>query len=63
MRVAAGAVAKKWLAERYGVQIRGYLSQLGPLSASAHDWDLVEQNPSFAATPHWCLSSRPTCRI
>jgi len=47
MRVAAGAVAKKWLAERYGVQIRGYLSQLGPLSASAHDWDLVEQNPFF----------------
>ena len=47
MRVAAGAVAKKWLAERYGVQIRGYLSQLGPLSASAHDWGLVEQNPFF----------------
>ena len=47
MRVAAGAVAKKWLAERYGVQIRGYLSQLGPLSATAHDWDLVEQNPFF----------------
>ena len=38
---------KKWLAERYGVLIRGYLSQLGPLSASAHDWDLVEQNPFF----------------
>ena len=47
MRVAAGAVAKKWLAERYGVRIRGYLSQLGPLCASAHDWDLVEQNPFF----------------
>ena len=47
MRVAAGAVAKKWLAERYGVQIRGYLSQLGPLSASVHDWDQVEQNPFF----------------
>ena len=47
MRVAAGAVAKKWLAERYGVHIRGYLSQLGPLSASVHDWDLVEQNPFF----------------
>ena len=47
MRVAAGAVAKKWLAERYGVQIRGYLSQLGPLSASVHDWGQVEQNPFF----------------
>ena len=47
MRVAAGAVAKKWLSERYGVHIRGYLSQLGPLTASDHDWDLVENNPFF----------------
>ena len=47
MRVAAGAVAKKWLSERYGVHIRGYLSQLGPLMASDHDWDLVENNPFF----------------
>ncbi|MGA0432578.1 MAG: chorismate synthase [Luminiphilus sp.] len=47
MRVAAGAIAKKWLAEHYGVQIRGYLSALGPLTAHKHDWDLVEQNPFF----------------
>ena len=47
MRVAAGAVAKKWLSERYGVRIRGYLSELGPLKATAHDWDQVEQNPFF----------------
>ena len=47
MRVAAGAVAKKWLLERYGVQIRGYLSALGPLVAARHDWDLVENNPFF----------------
>ena len=47
MRVAAGAVAKKWLSERYGVHIRGYLSQLGALVASDHDWDLVENNPFF----------------
>ena len=47
MRVAAGAVAKKWLAERYGVRIRGYLSALGPLVATQHDWDLVEGNPFF----------------
>ncbi len=47
MRVAAGAVAKKWLAERFGVRIRGYLSALGPLVAQTHDWDLVEQNPFF----------------
>ena len=53
MRVAAGAVAKKWLSERYGVQIRGYLSALGPLAASQHDWELVEQNPFFVVTPGW----------
>ena len=47
MRVAAGAVAKKWLSERYGVRIRGYLSELGPLKAAAHDWNQVEQNPFF----------------
>ena len=47
MRVAAGAVAKKWLSERYGVRIRGYLSELGPLKATAHDWDQVEHNPFF----------------
>ena len=47
MRVAAGAVAKKWLSERYGVRIRGYLSELGPLKAAAHDWDQVELNPFF----------------
>ena len=47
MRVAAGAIAKKWLAIRYGVTIRGYLNALGPLAASSHDWDLVESNPFF----------------
>ena len=47
MRVAAGAIAKKWLVTRYGVTIRGYLSALGPLAASSHDWDLVESNPFF----------------
>lgn len=47
MRVAAGAIAKKWLAEKYNVTVRGYLSQLGPLKAASHDWSLVEQNPFF----------------
>ena len=47
MRVAAGAVAKKWLKERYGVSIRGCLSALGPLTVSQTDWDLVETNPFF----------------
>ena len=47
MRVAAGAVAKKWLLAKYGIRIRGYLSALGPLAAAQHDWDLVEKNPFF----------------
>ncbi len=47
MRVAAGAVAKKWLKERYGVSIRGCLSELGPLRVSDTDWDFVETNPFF----------------
>ena len=47
MRVAAGAIAKKYLRERYGIQIRGYLSQLGPIIAEKLDWDVVETNPFF----------------
>lgn len=47
MRVAAGAIAKKWLLERFGITVRGYLSQLGPLKAQSLDWDLVETNPFF----------------
>jgi chorismate synthase len=48
MRVAAGAIAKKYLAERYGVTIRGYLSQLGPIKVETVDWDVVETNPFFS---------------
>lgn len=47
MRVAAGAIAKKYLAERFGVVIRGYLAQLGPIRAERLDWDEVEQNSFF----------------
>jgi chorismate synthase len=46
--VAAGAIAKKWLAQTYGVQVRGYMSQLGTLSIPFVDWSLVGQNPFFA---------------
>ncbi len=46
MRVAAGAVAKKFLAAK-GVEVRGYLSQLGPIKIDGFDWDQVEQNPFF----------------
>ncbi len=47
VRVAAGAIAKKYLRERLGVTVRGYLAQLGPLRAGALDWDTVETNPFF----------------
>lgn len=46
MRVAAGAIAKKVLAEQ-GVEVRGYLSQLGPIKAEQFDWNEVEKNPFF----------------
>ena len=47
MRVAAGGIAKKYLAEKLGVSIRGYLAQLGPIKAEAFDWDEVGNNPFF----------------
>src|SRR6186713_2258261 len=49
--VAAGAVAKKWLKERHGVVVRGYLSQLGPNRVDFKSWDDVsaEGNPFFVA--------------
>ena len=47
MRVAAGAIAKKYLADRYGISIVGYLSQLGPIVAEKIDLDQVENNPFF----------------
>jgi chorismate synthase len=47
MRVAAGAIAKKYLLSRYGIEVRGYLAQLGPIRAQTLDWSLVETNPFF----------------
>ena len=47
MRVAAGAIAKKYLRVRHGIEIRGYLSQLGPNRPRAFDWSVVEDNPFF----------------
>lgn len=47
MRVAAGAVAKKYLREVCGIEVRGYLSQLGPIAIDSVDWDVVETNPFF----------------
>jgi chorismate synthase len=46
--VAAGAIAKKWLKEKYGVVIRGCMSQMGEKEIPFASWDEAEQNPFFA---------------
>jgi chorismate synthase len=51
MRVAAGAIARKYLRERLGVEIRGYLAQLGPIELGASDLSIVDANPFFCADP------------
>ncbi len=51
MRVAAGAIARKYLRERAGIEVRGYLAQLGPIVLGAVDLDAVDQNPFFCADP------------
>ena len=51
LRVAAGAIAKKWLKEKYGILIRGYLAQLGPIVLELKDWSAVEQNDFFSPDP------------
>jgi chorismate synthase len=48
VRVAAGAIAKKWLRERYGVVVRGYLAQLGSIRIPFRGWEAVDANPFFA---------------
>ena len=74
MRVAAGAIAKKYLQERYGILIRGYLAQLGPIKidqgpdheGGQFDWDEVENNPFFcpdaAKVPEMDASLKLTSR-
>ncbi|MCP1205202.1 chorismate synthase [Pantoea sp. B550] len=47
MRVAAGAIAKKYLQMKHGVVVRGYLSQIGDVACELKDWSIVEQNPFF----------------
>ncbi|ETF02261.1 chorismate synthase [Advenella kashmirensis W13003] len=47
--VAAGAIAKKWLSEKFGTVIRGYMSQLGPIEIPFQSWDEVGHNPFYAA--------------
>src|SRR5690606_35113 len=47
--VAAGAIAKKWLSEKFGTVIRGYMSQLGPIQIPFKSWDEIASNPFYAA--------------
>ena len=47
MRVAAGAIAKKYMLEQYGISIQGYLSQLGPINIESVDFAEIDQNPFF----------------
>ena len=51
MRVAAGGIARKYLREQCGTEIRGYLAELGPIKLELKDWSAVEQNPFFCPDP------------
>jgi chorismate synthase len=51
MRVAAGGIAKKYLRDRLGIEVRGYLAQLGPIRLALKDWDAVNENPFFCPDP------------
>ena len=48
MRVAAGAIAKQYLKQEFGVEIRGYLSQMGDVAIETVDWNEIENNPFFS---------------
>ena len=51
MRVAAGAIARKYLFNNVGIEITGYVSQLGPHHLEAHDLTIVNENPFFCGDP------------
>lgn len=51
MRVAAGAIAKKYLMEHLGVAIQGYTAQIGSIACQQVQWDYIEQNPFFSPDP------------
>ncbi len=51
MRVAAGGIARKFLRERLGVEIRGFLAQLGPIKPQRLVWEEVNNNPFFCPDP------------
>ncbi|WDE00580.1 chorismate synthase [Thalassomonas actiniarum] len=47
MRVAAGAIAKKYLKQKFGIDIKGCVTQIGDIAAQNYDWNIVEENPFF----------------
>jgi chorismate synthase len=49
--VGAGAIAKKWLAEKYGIVVRGYMAALGPIDLPFKTWEAVRDNAFFSADP------------
>ncbi|WP_298441173.1 chorismate synthase [uncultured Ferrimonas sp.] len=51
MRVAAGAIAKKYLQQQFGIEVRACIDQLGPIHAQQFDWQQVNDNPFFFADP------------
>lgn len=51
MRVAAGGIAKKYLREQYGIEIQGYMAQLGPIKAETLDWSHIQQSAFFNPDP------------
>jgi len=48
VRVAAGAIAKKWLKQRFGIEVRGYMSRLGEIEIPFQSWAHVNENPFFS---------------
>ena len=48
IRVAGGAIAKKWLKENRGIEVMGYLKQLGEIDIPFENWEIVNKNPFFA---------------
>ena len=55
-RVAAGAIAKQYLKEKFNLEIQGYLAQLGPIIADTIIYDDIEKNPFFFLTRRKFLS-------
>ncbi len=51
MRVAAGGIAKKYLKEQFGIEIQGYLAQIGPVVIEKLDWDHIEKSAFFCPDP------------